>query len=47
MNLVDQYIEGGSQLVIDKAKLEIRRIITEATIQSMESDAMGSRYSVL
>ncbi|KAI8817396.1 ATP-dependent RNA helicase Prp11 [Fimicolochytrium jonesii] len=42
------FIEGDTQLVIDKAKVEIRRIITEATISSMESEAAGgARYSVV
>ncbi|KAJ3290332.1 pre-mRNA processing RNA-helicase [Borealophlyctis nickersoniae] len=41
------FIEGDSQLVIDKAKVEIKRIITEATIASMESEAAGGRYQVL
>ncbi|KAI9091557.1 ATP-dependent RNA helicase Prp11 [Phlyctochytrium arcticum] len=42
------FIEGDSQLVIDKAKVEIKRIITEATIASMESEAAGgARYSVV
>ncbi|KAJ3170888.1 pre-mRNA processing RNA-helicase [Geranomyces variabilis] len=42
------FIEGDTQLVIDKAKVEIKRIITEATIAAMESEAQGgARYSVL
>ncbi|KNC97730.1 uncharacterized protein SPPG_07192 [Spizellomyces punctatus DAOM BR117] len=42
------FIEGDTQIVIDKAKAEIKRIITEATISSMESEAAGgARYSVL
>ncbi|KAJ3185683.1 pre-mRNA processing RNA-helicase [Gaertneriomyces sp. JEL0708] len=42
------FIEGDTQFVIDKAKAEIKRIITEATISSMESEAAGGgRYSVV
>ncbi|KAJ3012913.1 pre-mRNA processing RNA-helicase [Thoreauomyces humboldtii] len=42
------FIEGDTQLVIDKAKVEIKRIITEATIAAMESEAAGgARYSVV
>ncbi|KAJ3127505.1 pre-mRNA processing RNA-helicase [Nowakowskiella sp. JEL0407] len=42
-------IEGDSQISIDKAKNEIKRILTEATVASMESDMGGSlgRFKVV
>ena len=40
-------MEGDSQLVIDKAKVEIKRIITEATIHAMESESTQGRYKVV
>ncbi|KAK5672541.1 pre-mRNA processing RNA-helicase [Batrachochytrium dendrobatidis] len=40
------FIEGESQMALDRAKIEIKRILTEATLASMESDG-GNRYSVL
>ncbi|KAI8071365.1 P-loop containing nucleoside triphosphate hydrolase protein [Gongronella butleri] len=46
------YIEGESELVLEKAKHEIRRILEEATIASMEAEArqgggLPGRYSVV
>ena len=41
-----KFIEGESQMALDRAKIEIKRILTEATLASMESDG-GNRYSVL
>lgn len=41
------FIEGDNQLVIDKAKAEIKRILTEATIATIESEGSGSRYHVV
>ncbi|KAH6576916.1 hypothetical protein BASA60_004318 [Batrachochytrium salamandrivorans] len=40
------FIEGESQMALDRAKVEIKRILTEATLASMEGDS-GTRYSVL
>ncbi|KAJ3028680.1 pre-mRNA processing RNA-helicase [Rhizophlyctis rosea] len=41
------FVEGDSQLVIDRAKVEIKRILTDATVQAMESEAAGGRYKVI
>ena len=41
------FIEADSQYAIDLAKTEIKRILTEATLSSMESEASGTRYLVL
>ncbi|KAH6583898.1 hypothetical protein BASA61_007808 [Batrachochytrium salamandrivorans] len=38
------FIEGESQMALDRAKVEIKRILTEATLASMEGDS-GTRYS--
>ncbi|KAI8815161.1 P-loop containing nucleoside triphosphate hydrolase protein [Cladochytrium replicatum] len=41
-------IEGDSQMVIDMAKNEIKRILTEATVASMEMEAAGGgRFKVV
>ncbi|OZJ04765.1 hypothetical protein BZG36_01868 [Bifiguratus adelaidae] len=47
-------IEGENSLVIERARTEIKRILTEATVQAMESEARGGpsvtgqgRYSVV
>ncbi|KAG2171742.1 hypothetical protein INT43_008122, partial [Umbelopsis isabellina] len=47
------FIEGDSEMVIDKAKAEVKRILMEATVAQMEQDARGGggsatgRYSVV
>ncbi|RUP51673.1 putative RNA helicase [Jimgerdemannia flammicorona] len=49
------FIEGESEMVVDKAKNEIRRILTETTLAAMEAEARGGgssssgtgRYSVI
>ncbi|KAI9144328.1 P-loop containing nucleoside triphosphate hydrolase protein [Paraphysoderma sedebokerense] len=43
------YVEGDSQLVVDKAKAEIKRILHEATLSSLEQDLKSGvgRYSVV
>ncbi|KAJ8663783.1 hypothetical protein O0I10_000057 [Lichtheimia ornata] len=44
------FIEGDSELVVEKAKTEIKRILVEATVAQMEAEARtggGGRYSVV
>lgn len=47
------FIEGDSEMVIDKAKNEVKRILMEATVAQMEQDARTGggaatgRYSVV
>ncbi|KAJ3084183.1 pre-mRNA processing RNA-helicase, partial [Quaeritorhiza haematococci] len=41
------FVEGETQLVIDHAKSEIKRILIESTLASMESDAASGRYTVV
>lgn len=41
-------VEGESQMIIDHAKNEIKRILMEATVQAMEAEmSAGGRYSVV
>ncbi|ORY54037.1 P-loop containing nucleoside triphosphate hydrolase protein [Neocallimastix californiae] len=47
------FIEGETQLIVDKAKTEIKRILTEATLSCIEAEARGTgseatgRYTVI
>jgi ATP-dependent RNA helicase DDX46/PRP5 len=44
------FIEGETQLAVDKAKMEIARILREATLASVEMElkaGIGGRYSVV
>jgi ATP-dependent RNA helicase DDX46/PRP5 len=46
------FIEGDSEMVVDKAKNEIKRILVEATAAQMEAEARGvgggaGRYHVV
>jgi len=47
------FIEGETQLIVDKAKTEIKRILTEATLSCIEAESRGTgseatgRYTVI
>lgn len=41
------FIEGESKMIIDKARSEIKDILLEATVASMQSEAQAGRYSVI
>ncbi|ORX82655.1 P-loop containing nucleoside triphosphate hydrolase protein [Anaeromyces robustus] len=47
------FIEGETQIIVDKAKTEIKRILTEATLSCIEAEARGTsseatgRYTVI
>lgn len=41
------FIEGESKMIIDKARHEIREILMEATMASLQSESQAGRYSVV